>query len=117
MLPPGDFIPVFEHYGLMPDLDRWVVRQAVSHLARGARIPRFAVNLSGQTIEDATFPKAVALELVSGGVPGTALHFDISEADLLARFDAVTRFATAIRAVGCGLMVSGFGRRTATSCR
>jgi EAL domain-containing protein (putative c-di-GMP-specific phosphodiesterase class I) len=114
MLPPGEFIPVFEHYGLMPDLDRWVVRQAVGHLARGSLIPRFAVNLASQTIEDAAFPKAVALELVSAGVSGTALQFEVSEADVLARLDAVTRFATAIRAVGCGLMISGFGRRTAT---
>ena len=114
LLPPGEFIPVFEHYGLMPDLDRWVVRQAVGHLARGSRIPRFAVNLASQTIGDAAFPNAVALELVAGGVSGTALHFEICEADVLARLDVVTRFATAIRAVGCGLMVSGFGRRTAT---
>jgi predicted signal transduction protein with EAL and GGDEF domain len=25
MLPPGDFLPVFEHFGMMPELDRWVV--------------------------------------------------------------------------------------------
>ncbi|MBC7802247.1 MAG: EAL domain-containing protein [Candidatus Parcubacteria bacterium] len=114
MLPPGEFIPVFEHYGLMPDLDRWVVKQAVEHLARGSRIPRFAVNLSTQTLEDAGFPMAVALELVSAGVPGTALQFEVSESDTIARLDASLKFATAIRAVGCGLMVSGFGRRTAT---
>ncbi len=114
MLPPGEFIPVFEHYGLMPDLDRWVVRQAVNHLARGSRIPRFAVNLASQTIGDAGFPKAVALELVSGGVSGTALQFEVSETDVLTRLETVTKFAAAIRAIGCGLMVSGFGRRTAT---
>ena len=27
MLPPGDFLPVFEHFGMMPELDRWVVSQ------------------------------------------------------------------------------------------
>src|SRR5438552_5320458 len=48
LLPPGEFLPVFEHYRLMPQLDRWVVRTAVKRLARGSRIPRFTVNLSGQ---------------------------------------------------------------------
>ena len=114
LLPPGEFLPVFEHYGLMPDLDRWVVRNVVQHLARGSRIPRFTINVSSQTLEDTAFPKAVALELVSEGIPGTALHFEISESDTIARLDAATRFATAIRAVGCGVLVSGFGRRTAT---
>ena len=114
LLPPGEFLPVFEHYRLMPDLDRWVVRKVVQHLARGSRIPRFALNLSSQTIEDAAFPKAVALELVDAGVPGTALQFEIAENDIIARLDAAVRFSTAIRAVGCGVVVSGFGRRTAT---
>jgi EAL domain-containing protein (putative c-di-GMP-specific phosphodiesterase class I) len=114
LLPPGEFLPVFEHYRLMPDLDRWVVRKMVQHIARGSRIPRFTVNVSSQTLEDPAFPKAVALELVSAGVPGTALLFEISENDALARLEAATRFSTAVRAVGCGIIVSGFGRRTAT---
>lgn len=114
LLPPGEFLPVFEHYRLMPDLDRWVARKMVQHIARGSRIPRFALNLSTQTLEDAAFPKAVALELVSAGTSGTALLFEISENDALARLEAATRFSTAVRAVGCGIIVSGFGRRTAT---
>ena len=114
LLPPGQFLPVFEHYRLMPELDRWVVRKVVQHLARGSKIPRFTINLSTQTLEDPAFPKAVALELVSAGVPGTVLHFEIAENDTLARLDAAVRFSTAIRAVGCGAIVSGFGRRTAT---
>lgn len=114
LLPPGQFLPVFEHYRLMPDLDRWVVRNVVQHIARGSRIPHFTVNVSTQTLEDTAFPKAVALELVSAGVSGTALHFEIAESDTLDRIDAAVRFSTAIRAVGCGVIVSGFGRRTAT---
>ena len=38
MLPPGEFLPVFEHYRLMPDLDRWVVRKVVQHIAGGSLV-------------------------------------------------------------------------------
>lgn len=114
LLPPGEFLPVFEQYGLMPELDRWVVRHVVRHIARGSRIPRFSINLSSQSLADDAFPKAVALELVSAGVSGTALLFEIDEADSLARLAAAVRFANGIRAVGCGLMVDGFGRRSAS---
>ena len=114
LLPPGEFLPIFEHYGLMPDLDRWVVRKVVQHLARGSRIPCFTINVSSQTLNDAAFPKAVAFELVSVGVRGTALRFEIPESETLNRLEAAVRFAAAIRAVGCGVIVSGFGRRTAT---
>ena len=114
LLPPGEFLPIFEYYRLMPELDRWVVRHVVQHLARGSRIPRFTINVSSQTLEDVEFPKAVAFELVSVGVRGTALNFEISESDTIDRLEVATKFSTAIRSVGCGVLVSGFGRRTAT---
>ena len=55
MLPPGEFLPAFEHYGMMPDLDRWVLRKVLEHIARGSRIERFAINVSSQTLDDAAF--------------------------------------------------------------
>jgi len=114
MLPPGEFLPAFEHYGLMPDLDRWVVRRIVKHIARGSRIPQFAINLSTPTLEDPVFPKSVAASLSATRVPGKSLLFEISEGDALNKIEAAARFSTAIRAAGCGTIVSCFGRRTAT---
>ena len=114
LLPPGEFLPVFEQYGLMPDLDRWVVRHVIRHIARGSRIPRFSINISSQSLADEAVPRAVAGELVSAGVSGTALLFEIDEADSLARLEAAKKFARGIRAVGCGLMLDGFGRRSAS---
>src|SRR2546421_220637 len=111
LLPPGEFLPVFEHYRLMPQLDRWVVRTTVKRLARGSRIPRFTVNLSGQTLEDADFPRFVAGQLASNHVVAGALLFEIDESDTLARLDAPARFANAYRAVGGKPMIDGVGRR------
>jgi len=110
LMPPGDFLPVFEQYGLMPELDRWVVRHVIRHISNGSRIPRFSVNISSQSLADEAMPKAVALELVSAGVSGAALLFEIDEADSLKRIEAAERFARGIRTVGCGLMLDGFGR-------
>ena len=114
LLPPGEFLPVFEHYRLMPDLDRWVVRKVLQHLARGSRMPRFSINVSSQTLEDPGFAKYVAFELITAGVPGKALLFEIAENDMLARQEAAARFFTSIRAVGAATIVSGFGKRAAT---
>jgi EAL domain-containing protein (putative c-di-GMP-specific phosphodiesterase class I) len=114
LLPPGEFLPVFEHYRLMPDLDRWVVRKVAQHIARGTRIPRYDINLSTQTIEDPAFPQAVAQALSTANVPGKALLFEISEGDTLGKLEAAVRFAEAVRALGCGVAVSGFGRRSAS---
>jgi len=114
MLPPGEFLPAFEHYGMMPDLDRWVLRKVLAHIAHGSRVERFAINIATQTLQDPSFAKAAAVELVSAGVPGTAVLFEINEPDTLARIDDCVRFATGVRTVGCGVSVSGFGRRSAS---
>jgi EAL domain-containing protein (putative c-di-GMP-specific phosphodiesterase class I) len=93
LLPPGEFLPVFEHYRLMPDLDRWVVRDILRQLKRGLRIPRFTINLSSQTVDDPEFAKAVALALIEAGVPGKSLLFEISESDTLHHLEAAIRLA------------------------
>jgi len=114
LLPPGEFLPVFEQYGRMPDLDVWVVRSVIRHISRGSRIPRFSINISSQSLANETVPRTVALELVTAGVSGAALLFEIDEADSLARLEAAKKFARGVAAVGCGLMLDGFGRRSAS---
>ena len=103
MLPPGEFLPVFEHYRLMPALDRWVVRKVLQHLQGGSKIARVIVEVVRQhDLDDPEFPQAAAAALVSAGVPGASILFEIEESDTLARLKAVQRFAKGVRAVGCG---------------
>jgi EAL domain-containing protein (putative c-di-GMP-specific phosphodiesterase class I) len=112
LVPPGEFLPVFEHYRMMPQLDRWVVRHTIKRLAQGSRIPRFTVNVHGQTLEDAEFPRFVAAQLSSNQVAAERLLFEIDESDALLRLGAASQFAAAYRAVGGALLVDGFGRRS-----
>lgn len=111
LLPPGEFLPVLEHYGMMPQLDRWVVTRVIEQLASGSRLPRFTINVSGQTLEDPQFVVHVGVQARKAGVAPSSLLFEIDEADLLARPEAAVRFANAIKTVGCGLLIDGFGRR------
>jgi len=109
LLPPGQFLPIFEELGMMPQLDRWVVRHVLQCLKRGARIPAFSVNLSGQTLADPAFPGFVADELAALGVPPAALLFELDEADLAARLDHASAAATALHLQGCGVIIDSFG--------
>lgn len=112
MLPPGAFLPVFEHCGMMPELDRWVIQRVVTMLARGSRVPKFSINISAQTLGDAGFSHALAKDLERASVNPDALVFEIDENDLLARPDAAARFSAAVKAIGCRLLFDGFGRRS-----
>src|SRR5918992_711229 len=73
MLPPGEFLPVLEHYGLMPQLDRWVLRETLRRLAVGSRIARLCLNLSAQTLADPAFPTFVAEQLAATRLPGNCV--------------------------------------------
>ena len=112
LLPPGEFLPVFEHYRMMPQLDRWVLRHVVKHLASRSRIGRFTINVSGQTLQDAQFAGFAAGELRAAGVAPDAVLFEIDESDVLARLESAVRFATAVKAYGGGLLIDGFCRRS-----
>src|SRR5438045_7403839 len=81
LLPPGEFLPVFEHYRMMAQLDRWVVRHTVKRLAQGSRIARFTVNLAGQTLADEDFPRFVAAQLSVNQIGADKLLFEIAESD------------------------------------
>lgn len=112
LLPPGEFLPVFEHFRMMPDLDRWVARHVIDRLSKGSRVARFSINVSGQTLADLDFPGFVADELGSARVPAAALIFEIDEADALQQPSVAEGFASAMKAVGCGLLIDSFARRS-----
>jgi len=110
MLPPGEFLPVLEHYGLMPHLDRWVLRALLRRVSVGSRIAHFSVNLSAQTLADHAFPDYVADELSRARMPGNCVLFEIEEHEAMAVPDSVARFAALVGSLGAGIVLDGFGR-------
>jgi len=112
MLPPGDFLPAFEHYRMMGELDRWVVRHALRRLSEGGSVRRLNVNVSAQTIEEPGFAPFVAMQLRLAQIPADALVIEIDENDALDRRAACERFALEMKGIGCQLLLDGFARRS-----
>jgi len=112
LLPPGEFLPVLEHYRLMPQLDRWVLRHVAKRLAAGSRLACLTMNVSGQTLEEGGFPAFVKDTIRAAGVPVDSLVFEIEEADVLERPEAVARFVSAMKTVGAGVLIDGFARKS-----
>ena len=112
LLPPGEFLPAFEHFGMMPQLDSWVLRRVISHHLAGSKARQFSINVSGQTLEHAGFVKLFADLASSSGVKPASVLFEIEESDILARQQEAERFAAAIHAAGGRIVVDGFGSRS-----
>ena len=114
LLPPGDFLPAFEHYKMMGELDRWVVRNALRRLGQGGGLKRLSINVSAQTIEEPGFAPFIAMQLRLAQVEPASLVFEIDENDALDRRAACERFAAEVKGIGCRLLLDGFARRAVT---
>ena len=114
LLPPGGFFPIAESLGMMPDIDRWVVRNviawgaAVAKKNPVARLPLLCVNLSGETFEDRSFVTFVNEQLDTSGLPKRSLCFEVSEIDVIEYQRRARDFIAAIRP-RCRVTLDAFG--------
>jgi len=109
LVPPGEFLPVFEQLQMLPQLDSWVLRHVVQRHLHGKAARTFSINVSGQTLEHAPFVRLFRQIIDASGVPAKSLLFEIEESDMLARGQAAQRFADGVHAVGGGIVIDGFG--------
>ena len=117
LVPPGTFLPIAERFGMMPDIDRFVVRKAIAARAAAARLsadaadfPLLCINLARASIEDRSFPEFVVRALEQTGISGQALCFEIADSDAIACLPEASRFAHALKPLGCRFTLDGFGR-------
>ena len=114
LVPPGAFIPAAERYGLMPLIDRWVVRSAFETLAKqaaggSAPIATCAINLSGASFGDETFVEFVRGQFLQHGIAPGTICFEITETSAIADLDRAASFINALQAFGCRFSLDDFG--------
>ena len=113
LVPPGAFIPAAERFGLMPQLDRWVVETALANFNRlhpsGKPVKLCAINLSGPTFEDAAFADFVLDALERHGVSPQRICFEITETAAVSSMARAVEFMQRLRAAGCRFSLDDFG--------
>lgn len=110
LVPPGAFIHTAERYGLIGEIDRWVIRRALRLLREdpgGSRV--YAVNVSGASVGDRTLLNFVQDAVRHAGVDPARLIFELTETAAVADLDAALRFAEGVRAIGCAAALDDFG--------
>jgi EAL domain-containing protein (putative c-di-GMP-specific phosphodiesterase class I) len=112
---PMAFIPAAERYGLMPSIDRWVIRNAFAIISRQRVDGRHdladicSINLSGASIGDEGFLDFIRGQLSHFNVPCQSICFEITETAAIARLDKATHFIQELRALGCLFSLDDFG--------
>lgn len=103
---PGEFLPAAERYGLISEIDRWVIRQAVEIAAEG--VPA-EFNLSGRSIGDPDILRELAAALEESGVDPSLLVVEVTETAFVGQTEAGRAFAERVRELGCRLALDDFG--------
>lgn len=106
LIPPGVFLPAAEHYGLIEEVDRWVVSRAAKLAASGRRVQ---VNLSARSISHRDLPAQVEEELRRAGSDPGLLTFEITETAAIHDLKHANSFARRMDALGCGFALDDFG--------
>jgi diguanylate cyclase (GGDEF)-like protein len=114
IIPPGKFLSAAERYQLMPTVDRWVVRRACELLGRhsaavGEEFARFAINLSGQSLQDESFLGFVVEQLKATGLPPAVLCFELTETATIGNLEKAQVFMRTLQDLGCQFALDDFG--------
>ncbi len=110
IVPPGKFIPAAEHYGLVEDIDRWVLDKIFAYLQQHPDSGhRFAVNLSGNTVCDEDLKDYIIDQFDSTGVDPQRLQFEVTETAAIRHFDRAMSLINALKDKGCFFSLDDFG--------
>ena len=109
---PGGFIPAAERFGLIHNLDRWAVRNAMEYLAElhsDNFETHFAINLSGRAVEDKKLLNMIKGILSNTGLNPASLTFEITETTAINNLQAARRFIGQLKDLGCRMSLDDFG--------
>jgi diguanylate cyclase (GGDEF)-like protein/PAS domain S-box-containing protein len=106
ILPPTAFLPAAEQFGLMRDLDRWVISHAIAFAANGMEI---GINVSARSIGDPGLPGFIAEQIRKSGARAQDLIFEITETAAISSINDARTFTDALNAMGCAVALDDFG--------
>ncbi len=106
IIAPGSFLPVAEKYGMIAEIDRWVIRQAARIAASGQNVE---ANLSADSIGDLSLLTFIEDELREAGADPANLVFEITETALMKDLEAGKAFIAGLTDIGCRVALDDFG--------
>jgi diguanylate cyclase (GGDEF)-like protein/PAS domain S-box-containing protein len=112
LVPPAHFLPTAEHYGLMPQIDRWVIRNALAWIdsrPKEAMQPFYNINISGQSLSDPAFVEDIAQLLDQRKLSGDQICFEVTESCMVSQTPTLLRFIKDARKIGCRFALDDFG--------
>lgn len=112
LIMPGGFLPSAERFGLMVDIDKWVIINAIETLAK-RRIQQenvnYSINLSSQTLTQPGTCELIESKLAEVNLDPGAVTFEITETAAIGDMDAAEALLSRLRSMGCKTALDDFG--------
>ncbi|MEG5064389.1 EAL domain-containing protein [Microcoleus sp. B3-A4] len=114
LVSPNLFIPAAERYGLITDIDCWVIETFFSNyhklpekdvLSQGL----YTINLSGSSISNNQFMRFLIEQFSRYQVPPQSIGFEITETAAIANFEQARYFMSELKKIGCCFALDDFG--------
>ncbi|MEG4273846.1 MULTISPECIES: EAL domain-containing protein [unclassified Microcoleus] len=111
---PNEFIPAAERYGLITEIDCWVIEKFFSSykklpekdvLSQGL----YTINLSGASISNNQFMRFLIEQFSRYQVAPQSIGFEITETAAIANFEQARYFMTELKKLGCCFALDDFG--------
>ncbi len=109
-----EFIEAAERYKRMPDVDRWVIKNAFRwivdhHHSLAESIDMFSINLSGRSLNDESFLAFLLEKIREFAVPVDKISFEVTETTGVANISDAIEFIETIKETGCSFSLDDFG--------
>lgn len=109
MIMPTAFIPIAERFGLIAEIDRWVICAATRLAAQDLREIRYTVNLSATSIGDPGVLGLIDHEIRAAKIDPGRLTFEFTETAVITDLVAARAFTTGLARIGCASALDDFG--------
>lgn len=105
---PGEFIPIAEEFGLMPQIDRWVAGAVIKTLKKTPDI-KISMNLSATSLADETLLKFIEDNIGENNIDFSRIGFEITETAAITDLELTRRWIGRLKIKGCRFALDDFG--------
>ena len=114
ILPPEKFLSAAERYQMLPAIDNWVIKNALTILGAHADKlracgMRFSINISGASIASEEFLEFLESSVKGCGLPPEILCFELTETSAISNLTRADRLMQRLRVLGCSFALDDFG--------
>lgn len=112
LIMPLKFISAAERFHLMDQVDRWVVSETLRFMTENKNDlddSRFAINLSGQSINSKEFLEFLVYKIKKSNVSPESLCFEVTETAAIANLKNASQMVLELKKLGCLFSLDDFG--------